>query len=188
MKGRAALSMELSSGLDEIVRHYRPMVFQWALALVGDPDEADDVVQETFVRVAEKLGSYRGDGVFEGWLYRITRRVAGSRRRTASRRARLAASPTAQPSQEVYLTDPGARVDRQRAAAAIIDLSRRLPSRQREVFTMCDLHGKSPMEVSSVLGMNTNTVRAHLFKARATIRQRLLMQYGLAVEGVHHAL
>lgn len=166
--------------LDELVQRYRPLIFQWASALTGDEDEADDVVQETFVRVFEKLGSYRGDGSFEGWLYRITRRAAGQRRRTALRRARLLATPGAQPSQEVYLTDPGARVDHQRAAAVILDLSSQLPDRQREVFTLCDLHGVAPTQVGAMLGMNASTVRANLFKARATVRWRLLSLYGLA--------
>src|ERR671915_384464 len=68
-----------------LVGTYQPFVFRWAIALSGDEDEAEDITQEVFVRVHRKLASFRGDGPFEGWLYRITRRVAIRTRRETSR-------------------------------------------------------------------------------------------------------
>src|SRR6185312_2353770 len=58
-----------------LVDRYRPIVFRWAIALAGDEDDAEDITQEVFVRVYRKLWTFRGDGSFEAWLYRITRRV-----------------------------------------------------------------------------------------------------------------
>src|ERR1700712_6055437 len=86
-----------------LVTKYQPMIFRWAVVLSGDEDEADDITQEVFVRVCRKLSGFRGDGSFEGWLYRITRRVA-----LRSRPSRTQVVSTA--TDEVYLTDPGARV------------------------------------------------------------------------------
>jgi hypothetical protein len=57
-----------------LVGAYQPIVFRWAIALSGDQDEADDITQKVFVRVHRKLACFRGDGPFEAWLYRITRR------------------------------------------------------------------------------------------------------------------
>src|SRR5439155_7214912 len=119
-----------------LVEQYQPIVFRWAIGLSGDEDEAEDITQEVFVRVYRKLSSFRGDGPFDAWLYRITRRVA------------LRMRPTSPPSadsatEDVYLTDPGARVDRERAVALIQMIATTLPMRQREVFILCDIEGRT---------------------------------------------
>lgn len=150
-----------------LVGTYQPVVFRWAIALSGDEDDAQDICQEVFVRVHRKLWSFRGDGAFEGWLYRITRRVAA--------RARPNSLPqTASTSQEVYVTDPGARVDRERAVELIRLIAATLPMRQREVFMLCDIEGRAPAEAAAILGMKDVSVRASLFKARAAIRRTVL--------------
>jgi DNA-directed RNA polymerase specialized sigma24 family protein len=76
--------------------------------------------------------------------------------------------------QDVYVTDPGARVDRQRAVALIRTIADTLPMRQREVFVLCDLEGRSPSEAAAMLDMKDVSVRASLFKARASIRRHIL--------------
>jgi RNA polymerase sigma-70 factor (ECF subfamily) len=150
-----------------LVGQYQPLVFRWAIALSGDGDEAEDITQEVFVRVHRKLGSYRGDGPFEGWLYRITRRVAGRARRKGLHEATSTA-------QDVYITDPGARVDRQRAVELIRLIAEALPVRQREVFILCDIEERTPAEAAAILDMKDVSVRASLFKARASIRRSIL--------------
>ena len=153
---------------------YQPLVFRSAIGLVGDRDEAEDIVQEVFVLLYEKMGSYRGDGSIEGWIYRITRRVAERRRSKVQRRLRLGALPAARPTAEVYVTDPGARVDRERAMSLVHDAVLALPQRQREIFDLCDLQGRSPAEVANMLELNPASVRASLFKARASVRRTIL--------------
>jgi len=150
-----------------LVGKYQPMVFRWAIALTGDEDEADDITQEVFVRVHRKLGGFRADGPFEGWLYRITRRVAGRARQKSVR-------PVPSTPQEIYVTDPGARVDRQRAVELIRLFAESLPVRQREVFMLCDIDGFTPAEAAAMLDMKDVSVRASLFKARASIRRSIL--------------
>ena len=83
-------------------------------------------------------------------------------------------SPAAQPERDVYTTDPGGRVDRQRAATIIHELFSDLPRRQREIFDLVDLQGLSPAVVAERTGMRPVSVRAHLFKARKAIRDGLL--------------
>lgn len=150
-----------------LVSVYQAVVFRWAIALCGDQDEADDITQEVFVRVYRKLGGFRAEGSFDGWLYRITRRVAGRARRTALRRAPV-------PLDDVYTTDPGARLDRQAALSLIRTIAETLPMRQREVFLLCDLEGRTPAQAAALLDMKDVSVRASLFKARASIRRRIL--------------
>jgi RNA polymerase sigma-70 factor (ECF subfamily) len=157
-----------------LVTRYQPAVFRWALMFANDPDEAEDVAQEVFVRTHRLLSQYRSDGSLEAWLYSVTRRTAEQMRRKQKRRGRLALSPGARPAREVYTTDPGGRVDRERAAALIYEMFRDLPSRQREIFDLIDLQGLTPAEVAERTGMKPVSVRANLFKARSSIRARFL--------------
>jgi len=162
------------SAFTTLVTRYQPAVFRWALMFASDPDEAEDIAQEVFVRMHRQLSQYRSDGSLEAWLYAITRRAANQMRRTHKRRSRLALSPGARPSREVYTTDPGGRVDRERAAAVIREMFAELPPRQREIFDLIDLQGLTPSEVAERTGMKPVSVRANLFKARSTIRARFL--------------
>jgi RNA polymerase sigma-70 factor, ECF subfamily len=157
-----------------LVTRYHPAVFRWSLTFAWDPDEAEDIAQEVFVRAHRQLSQYRSDGSIEAWLYAITRRSASQLRRTHKRRKRLALSPGAQPFHDVYTTDPGGRVDRERAASVIMELFSELPERQREIFDLVDLQGLSPAEAGARMGLKPVSVRANLFKARAAIRAKLL--------------
>jgi RNA polymerase sigma-70 factor (ECF subfamily) len=157
-----------------LVTRYHPAVFRWSLTFAWDPDEAEDLAQEVFVRAHRQLSQYRSDGSIEAWLYAITRRSASQLRRTHKRRKRLALSPAAQPLRDVYTTDPGGRVDRERAASVILELFSELPERQREIFDLVDLQGLSPAEAGARTGLKPVSVRANLFKARAAIRAKLL--------------
>jgi RNA polymerase sigma factor (sigma-70 family) len=157
-----------------LVTRFQSAVFRWALTFARDPDEAEDITQEVFVRTHRQLGDYRSDGPLEAWLYRITRRVALQLTRKGKRRARLALTSAASPSREVYITDPGGRVDRERAATVIHELFAGLPRRQREIFDLVDLQGLSPAEAAERTGMKAVSLRANLFKARKAIRESLL--------------
>ena len=157
----------------QLVGALQPQVFRWALTFARDVDDAEEITQETFVLMHRKLSQYRGDSAVEGWVYGITRNVALQRKRLKKRRQWL--SDAALPGIEnVYNTDPGARVDRQRVAQYIRHFFALLPARQREVFDLVDLQGHDPAEVAQIIGMKPSTVRANLFKARASIRAHLL--------------
>lgn len=157
----------------ELVTVLHSTVYRWALTFARNGDEADEITQETFVLVHRKLDQYRGESSLEGWVYQITRHVALQQRRKSNRRAWL--TETSLPGLDsVYTTDPGARVDRQRIAEYIRHFFSTLPPRQREVFDLVDLQGHDPAEVAHIIGLKQSTVRANLFKARASIRAHLL--------------
>ena len=162
------------SAFTTLVTRLHPLVFRWALMFARDPDEAEDIAQEAFVVAHQQLGNYRSDGSLEAWFYAITRRAAGQLRRTTKRRSRLAQSPLAQPQRDVYTTDPGGRVDRERVGLLIREMFEGLPLRQREIFDLVDLQGLSPGEAAERTGLKPVSVRASLFKARQAIRNGIL--------------
>jgi RNA polymerase sigma factor (sigma-70 family) len=158
---------------DTMLTRIHPALYRWALAYVADADEAEDVAQQALIIVNKKIGQFRGDAPLGVWLYRITMRAAGQRRRSHKRRERLGMLPRAQPERIVYETDPGARVDRERLTARVHELYQALPPRQRAVLQLVDLEGHSPAEAAEMMDLAPVTLRANLFKARASIRRRL---------------
>ena len=161
-----------------LVRVLHPRVHRWALAFAFDGDEADDIAQEVFVVALRQLRQYRGGGAFTVWLYQITRRAAGHLRRKRTRRARLSRGTGVLPDREVYETDPGGRVDRERLATLVRRYWEELPERQRVVIDLVDLQGHTPADAAALLELNPATLRANLFKARQAMRRRMLAQFG----------
>jgi RNA polymerase sigma-70 factor (ECF subfamily) len=171
---------------ERLVRRYYDQIHRWALARTGDPDDADDVVQEALVRLHRHLPSFDGRSQFTTWLYQVTRSAAGDLHRKRSRRQRLAdkavslAGPAAVDPREVETTD-----ERQ-AAGLVKTFLQELSERQREIFDLCDLQGYGAAEVSAMLEMEPVTVRSHLFRARKAIRKRILEHHPELVEGYGH--
>ncbi len=170
-----------TAAFEQLVRALQPQVYRWALTFARDADDADEITQDTFVRVHRNLRQFRGESALEAWVYGITRRVALQRKRKSDRRKWLSQS-VIPGLDNVYNTDPGGRVDRQRIAGYIRYFFMELPPRQREVFDLVDLQGHEPAEVAEMLGLKQATLRANLFKARAAIRASLIAAHPAAGE------
>lgn len=151
---------------------------RWARHLVGDEDEAEDVTQDVLLLVQRRLPQYEARSLFSTWLYRITRNAALERRRKDTRRARRLEKYPA----TTQIEEPVDQLDEAAMARIVLRYFEELPPRQREVFELADLNGLSAPEIAAKLGMNPVTVRANLFKARRTIRQRMLAEHPRMVE------
>lgn len=160
---------------DQLLGVLYPTVYAWALVRTGDPFEADDASQEAMLRVHDRLGEFRGEARFTTWVYRIVMNAVIDHRRRRER-LNLRREPLNAIDREIHVFTS---VEFDRADA--IELVRRyvlsLPEGQRTVFHLVDIGGYSQIEVSEMLGMNSSTVRAHLFKARRAIRRRMLDEH-----------
>jgi len=162
---------------DALVRGVHRRIHRWALARLGDPDDADDVAQAVLVRLHRKLDTWRGRGRVTSWLYRTTANECSSWHRRLARRRRGWERFRARTADEDGMSarEPsGAAARSTEVAALVIHYFEALPDRQREVFDLVDLQGYTPAEVAEMLDLNPGTVRANLFKARRSIRARIL--------------
>jgi RNA polymerase sigma-70 factor (ECF subfamily) len=163
--------------LRALLKEVSPTVRQWALASTGDPEEAADLTQEVLILLVRKLSSYRGDARFLTWLFSVTRNQALESQRKAARyrikMERLAKEVDAGMDHHPPQVD---LVDRRRLGELISTFLKELPVRQREVFQMAEIQGLSSPEISGILGVEAGTVRAALFKARRTLRRKILEQ------------
>lgn len=171
-EGRLA---EAREAFDELVRRHQRRASRIALMYLRDPAEADEAVQDAFVRAFTRLDTYRDEHPFEVWFTRILVNACVDRQRARQRRLRrltplqdLPAEPPAgrQASPERRATN---RAWRDAVTAAV----EQLPARQREVFVLCHLGDHTPRDVSMLTGMRESTVRVHLFRAVHKLRAAL---------------
>jgi RNA polymerase sigma-70 factor (ECF subfamily) len=179
---RAAAEGDRES-LKRLLLEASPWVGQWALAHCGDPDDAQDLVQEVLVQLVRRLPSYRGDARFLTWLFSVTRNRAVEAHRKKGRQERKMArwqQEALGASQGV--PDAEARTDQERIRKVIDGFLEELPQRQREVFQLSELQGLPSPEIGAILGLEAGSVRAALFKARRTLRRRILQSHPELVE------
>jgi RNA polymerase sigma-70 factor, ECF subfamily len=157
---------------DELVRQHADRVYRLAYRLAGNPQDAEDLTQETFIRVFRSVQNYQ-PGTFEGWLHRITTNLfldmARRRQRirfdalpedASDRMASNAAGPE-QAYAEMNL-DP----EIQQALDA-------LPPDFRAAVVLCDLEELSYEEIAATLGVKVGTVRSRIHRGRVLLREAL---------------
>jgi RNA polymerase sigma-70 factor (ECF subfamily) len=140
-----------------------------ALRLLGQTEDAEDLVQEAFLGALQKIDSFDSEREFAPWFYRILVNRCLNARKSRSRRSTVdlpgeVASPIASPLLETERSE--LRFQLKRAMA-------RLPERQRIIVTMFDLEGFSSPEIAEVLEISDGTVRWHLHQARRALRLEL---------------
>ena len=150
----------------------------WAASFTDDADDAEDVTQDVLILVHRRLPQFEGKSRFSTWLYTITRNVALDRRRRIKRRERRLETMDA----PVDTVEMRVAFDEDTLTSLVLRYFDELPARQREVFELSDIQGLSAPEVAERLGMKAVTVRANLFKARRTIRQRMLEHHSSLLE------
>jgi len=173
----AAVAEADELALDELIRRKTPPLQQLATRMLGDAEEARDVVQMTFVRVWQNRRKFDARFSPNTWLYRIASNLAIDQLR--SRRSRERSSEPLRHHLQSMGSGPGTGgAAKQREVQAIFrELAEELTRKQRLVFVLRELEGLSSAEVAQVVGCRESTVRNHLFNARKILRRELLRRY-----------
>ncbi len=169
------------TAFDLIVRHYSGMIFALASRLVG-PWEAEEVVQETFLRAWRGLESFRGDASLKTWLYTIALNRAKARQGTLARMRKVFTSPRVNPEDDQpwpgdEAPDPAASPEEQAVAveqrANLRKAIRNLPEEFRHAVVLRDLEGLSYDDIARVLNVPIGTVRSRIARGRAALVEEL---------------
>jgi RNA polymerase sigma-70 factor, ECF subfamily len=155
----------------DLYRLHAGRVYALCLRLTGDARDAEERTQDVFVRLWDKLRSFRGESAFSSWLHRLAVNVVLNERRTTGRREQRVRP----------VEDPDVAVGAQHAAplhaAGLgIDLERaiaELPKGAREVFVLFDIEGYGHAEIAKLVGIAEGTSKAQLFRARGLLREKL---------------
>lgn len=173
------------AAFEELLRRHRLGVFRFALHILGSREEAEDVLQETFVRVIKSRVRYRATAKFTTWLYRIARNICIDFRRRKTYRNEHSLEgderedDSAAPQRE--FADPqtlGVAIPHRFALVgevglAIQDLVAQLPPAQQEVFLMRQELGLGFLEISRIVGCPKNTAKSRMRYALEFLRIRL---------------
>jgi RNA polymerase sigma-70 factor, ECF subfamily len=152
-----------------IQRYWKPLV-RYALGFVDRVDAAEDLVQESFVRVWEARERWHETGSIRGYLYTIVRNLCLHERAGARVRERWASGEQSRPRFSPTPDDVLQEREVLRSLKAAID---KLPDRRREVFTLACLHGLTYREVANALGVAVPTVANQMSAALAELRETL---------------
>jgi RNA polymerase sigma-70 factor (ECF subfamily) len=160
----------------ELVTLHQRRAARIAYQYLRDPSEADEAVQDAFLKVFTHITSYREAWPFEVWFTRILINGCLDRRKAQHRRERWFVPGEVSSADEARLaaaaapTDPEHRLlarERRARVAAAVD---RLDGRQRTVFVLSQYGDCTPREISAMTGLKESTVRVHLFRAARKLR------------------
>lgn len=158
-----------SQAFDQLYDELSASVYGLARRVVRDPTRAEDVTQEVFLAVLEKIDTYDSRRPFEPWLYRIAmNRALNAKKARGIRRTEEIPESARAKGDEPDVAAAKAE-ERDRLERAMLEL----PERQRLIVRLFDLEGFSSVEIGAMLGMADGTIRWHLSKARERLRRAL---------------
>ena len=158
---------------EEIVRDNSARVYRLAYRLTGNRHDAEDLTQETFVRVFRSLDSYV-PGTFEGWLHRITTNLFLDQARRRKRiRIDAIGDDTERWSSADELASPERAFEHGNLDQDVQRALDELPPEYRAAVVLCDIEGLSYEEIAVTLGVKLGTVRSRIHRARARLRVSL---------------
>ena len=166
-----------------IMRRYNQRLYRVALAITRNDDEAEDIMQQTYVRAYQHLGQFAGKAAFSKWLTRIAVHESIARR---NRRQRFVEFEDSDPESEGNPMDhipnrgrsPEDRASSAEAAQFLEQAVQCLPEMYRTVFVMRDVEELSTAETAELLDVTEENVKTRLHRARALLRRELYQRAG----------
>lgn len=169
--------------VEALFKDYAPKIYALARRFGFDADEAEDGVQEVFVKVQRRIATFRGEAALSTWLYQVAVNALRDHRRRQQRLSRPlpflnpgAGEDEGEPAEQRFpaagLTpaDEAARAERKQIVRAALDS---LPARFREVLVLRELEGWSYRDIARVLELPQGTVESRIFRARERLAAEL---------------
>jgi len=166
-----------------IVEQWQDMVYNTILGIVQNETEAEDLAQDVFIKVFEKIGTFKGDSKFSTWLYRIATTTALDHLRSKKRKKRfgflqsLTGSGGDEKEQVPDFNHPGVSLDNKERAAVLFKAIEALPENQKSAYMLHKLEGLSYRDVSEVLNTTVSAVESLMSRANQNLRKQLEEYY-----------
>lgn len=177
-----------TGAIGELVTRYEDRVYSMAYRMVGNREDAEDVLQDTFLNVIRSIGSFRKRSSFSTWLYRIAANAALTRLRKRSRKEKTegefldevyAVKQEAQSGQPLsdWSANPAKKLLTEESRVIMEQAISELPEKYRTVFILRDVEGLPANEVAEVLELSIPAVKSRLHRARMFLRNHLSHYY-----------
>jgi RNA polymerase sigma-70 factor, ECF subfamily len=167
----------------QIVESWQNMVYNTALGILQNAEDAEDVAQEVFVQVFESIKSFKAESKFSTWLYRITVSKSLDHLRRKKRKKRFAYIQSLFGSDEKTAIEapdfhhPGVTLDNKERAAVLFEAINQLPENQKIAFTLHKQEGLSYQEISDVMKTSLSSIESLMHRAKNNLKKWLIDYY-----------
>ena len=159
---------------EELYNRYKKPIFNYICRLLGDRAVAEELTQETFIRVYTNLAQYRPTGKVSSWIYMIAANLAKNELRSREYRKTVSLDSAIAEDEKLRLGDllqdtsvgPADVAENKEVRAQIQKVIHKLPLHHKEVLVLCDVQGLSYEEAAEILGCSVGTVASRLNRAR----------------------
>ena len=167
----------------KLVDEWQDMVYNTALGIVQNADDADDIAQEVFIQVYQSVSSFKGESKFSTWLYRITVSKALDHEKKKKRKKRfgfvqgLFGGHEEDQLHPVDFNHPGVELEKKERANELFNALKEIPDKQRIAFTLHKLEGQSYLEVAEIMNTTLYAVESMMSRAKINLRKELNKYY-----------
>jgi RNA polymerase sigma factor (sigma-70 family) len=165
-----------------MVGAWKDMVYNTAIGILQNEEDAEDVTQEVFIQVIESIKTFKSESKLSTWLYRITISKALDHLRKKKRKKRFAYIQSLFGANDEIIEQPdfhhpGVVLDNKERAALLFKTIARLPENQKIAFTLHKLEGLSYQEISEVMKTSISSVESLMHRAKNNLQKWLIDHY-----------
>jgi len=157
-----------SEAVNQIVDRYSKPLFAFIVRMVDDQATAEDIFQDTWIRVVRSIGSFRGDCRFSTWLFQIALNLCRNLMRSRARRSFVGIDEVSD-----LAEDPGMDAVKIIQARKVRRLVASLPPKMKEVVVLRYYHERTDVEIAEVTGLPPGTVKSRLHRAKELLRSKI---------------
>jgi RNA polymerase sigma-70 factor (ECF subfamily) len=186
----AAADKQTAAAFDRLYRDHVDRMYRFAQRLCGSPDDAKDLVQETFLSAYKSLKDFRGESKLSTWLYTIAahacQRMRRKRKGEPDHELSLdALIPTEDGNVPIQVPgdelSPQERLEHKETRRQLMTAVHKLPKKYRMVLVLRDMEGLSAKEVGAVMNLTERAVKSRLHRARLFVRHELTGRGGAGI-------
>jgi len=167
----------------KLVDEWQDMVYNTAVSIVQDEDDADDITQDVFIQVYQSVSSFKGESKFSTWLYRIVISKALDHVKKKKRKKRFAFVQSlfgTASEEEIHpeeFNHPGVLMENRERAAELFKAMQQLPDNQRIAFTLHKLEAQKHQDIAVIMDISLTAVESLIARAKANLRKILNAYY-----------
>ncbi|TDI98021.1 MAG: sigma-70 family RNA polymerase sigma factor [Caldithrix sp.] len=155
----------------ELYQLYKDRVFNIAYRMANSQQDAEDITQMAFVRVFQKIDSFRGDSAFSSWVYRLTVNICINHFRREKRKKELVVHELSELATNLKILKTNEQTSKMKPF--LEKAIRALPAGYRMIFVLYDIEGYKHEEIAEMMNISEGTSKSQLHKARKELKQYL---------------
>ncbi|MBP6430704.1 MAG: RNA polymerase sigma factor [Ferruginibacter sp.] len=178
-----ALQQGDEQAFKKLIDEWQSMVYNTALSIIQNEDEADEITQEVFIKVFQSISSFKGDAKISTWLYQITVNKSLDYLKKEKQKKRfgfvqfLWGSNNAEVAEPALFYHPGVAMEKKEASAALFKAIKKLPNNQRIAFTLHKVEGQKYNEIASIMNMSLQAIESLIARAKINLKKELEVFY-----------